>query len=258
MNDLVLDAHAHCGLTLPFADLAKEWELGEISGGVVFSPVEEIYDRHNWRFIDSEEYRKSRNRVHKYLIETAAGKQIFPYYFIWNDFSPVPEEFVGVKWHRHPNEPVYQYKSPQCDAAIEQICARKLPVVLEEEFANTLDFVRRIAERTVVVIPHMGGLNGGYSRLKNIGVFENPKVWVDTSLSSVREISDFAESYGTDRMMFGSDYPFGIPAREKEKVTQILSGNDLRAVLGKNLNKLLQNSHKQAHVATGRSGVAMP
>lgn len=257
MNDFVLDAHAHCGLTLPFADLAKEWEAGGISGGVVFSPVEEIYDRHNWRFIDSEEYRKSRRRVHKYLLEIAEGKNIYPYFFVWNDFMPVPEEFVGVKWHRHPNEPVYQYKTPQCDAAIEQISERKLPVVLEEEFANTLDFVRRIAERTVVVIPHMGGLNGGYSRLKNIGVFENPKVWVDTSLSSVREIADFAESYGTDRMMFGSDYPFGIPSREKEKVLQVLSGSDLRAVLSKNLMKLLENSHKSKQEATGTPGAAM-
>jgi hypothetical protein len=257
VNDLVLDAHAHCGLTLPFTDLIREWESGNIGGGVVFSPVEEIYDRHNWRFIDSEEYRKSRRRVHKYLLEIAAGKQIYPYFFVWNDFSPVPEEFLGVKWHRHPNEPVYQYKSPQCDAAIEQICARHLPVVLEEEFANTLDFVRRIAERTIVVIPHMGGLNGGYSRLKNIGVFENPKVWVDTSLSSVREIADFVESYGTDRMMFGSDYPFGIPSREKEKVLQVLSGNDLRAVLGKNLQKLLENRRKGRQEDTATPGAAM-
>jgi uncharacterized protein len=257
VNELVLDAHAHCGLTLPFSDLAKEWETGNISGGVVFSPVEEVYDRHDWRFIDSEEYQKSRRRVHRYLLEIAAAKQVYPFYFVWNDFSSVPEEFVGIKWHRHPNEPVYQYKSPQCDAVIEQICERKLPVVLEEEFANTLDFVMRIAERTVVVIPHMGGLNGGYSRLKNIGVFENPKVWVDTSLSSVREIADFAETYGTDRMMFGSDYPFGIPSREKEKVLQVLSGNDLTAVLSRNLRKLMKNKNTSLNEGTGTSGAAM-
>jgi uncharacterized protein len=257
VNDLVLDAHAHCGLTIPFTDLAHEWQSGDIHGGVVFSPVEEIYDRHDRQFTDSEEYQKSRRRVHKYLLEIAAGKPIYPYFFVWNDFSPVPDGFLGVKWHRHSNEPVYRYKSTQCEAAIEKICERQLPVVLEEEFANTLDFVRKIAERTIVIIPHMGGLNGGYARLKNIGVFENPKVWVDTALASVREISDFAATYGTDRMMFGSDYPFGIPFREKKKILEVLSGNEQRAVLGRNLQKLLENTKKRLSGLNGTCGAAM-
>ena len=44
---LALDSHAHCGLTLPFIMLHSLWEEGKIAGGVLFSPVEEIYDRYN-------------------------------------------------------------------------------------------------------------------------------------------------------------------------------------------------------------------
>lgn len=68
MDDLVLDGHAHCGLTVPFEQIAYEWQTGEIQGGVIFSPVEEVYDRYDSSFTDSEEYRRSRSRVHKYLL----------------------------------------------------------------------------------------------------------------------------------------------------------------------------------------------
>lgn len=245
MDMPVLDAHTHCGLTVPFEDLSREWELGAIHGGVVFSPVEEIYDRYDSYFTDSDDYRRSRRRVHDYLLNLGATRNIFPFFFIWNDFAPIPAGFVGIKWHRHPGEPVYLYESPQCQNKIDEICTKRLPIVLEEEFANTLSFIKMISERTVVIIPHMGGLNGGYYKLKKAGIFENEMVWVDTALASRQEIDDFADAYGIGRMMFGSDYPFGIPAIEKRKVTECLSGEDRAAVLSGNLLKLLGRSTLQ-------------
>lgn len=239
MNGLVLDAHTHCGYTVPFEELSSEWRDGAIDGGVVFSPVEEIYDRYDPWFTDSEEYRRSRSSVHRYLLDLAGRDHIYPYFFVWNDFTPVPEGFLGIKWHRHPEEPVYAYEAPECGAIIEEICLKKLPIVLEEEFGNTLEFVRRIRERAVVIIPHMGGLNGGYSQLKAAGLFESPMVWVDTALAGLREIEDFSRSYGTDRILFGSDYPFGLPSHEKRKVLDLFSGEDLTAVLSGNLLRLL-------------------
>ncbi len=239
MDNLVLDAHTHCGLTVSFDDLSQEWKQGGIHGGVVFAPVEEIYDRYDPNFVDSEDYRRSRRRVHDYLLKLRTTKNIFPYFFIWNDFAPIPDGFVGIKWHRHPGEPVYLYESAQCENKIDEICARNLPVVLEEEFANTLHFIKMISDRTVVIIPHMGGLNGGYYKLKKAGVFENEMVWVDTALASRQEIDDFADAYGIERMMFGSDYPFGIPASEKRKVMECFSGKDLDSVLSGNLWRLL-------------------
>jgi uncharacterized protein len=246
----VLDAHAHCGLTVPFQELSTAWETAGIQGGVILSPVEEIYDRYDVHFTDSEEYRKSRRRVHNYVLEVAARENLFPFFFVWNDILNMPDGFVGIKWHRHPGEPPYHYDTPQCQETIDEICRRQLPVVFEEEFSNTLDFIRKIAERTVVIIPQMGRLNGGYARLKDIGVFENRTVWTDTALGRIHEIADFAESYGTDRLMFGSDYPFGTPLQEKEKVYQVFSGKDLRAVLAGNQLRLLARAHKRGSSTT--------
>jgi uncharacterized protein len=247
MDNVALDAHTHCGLTVPFEELSQEWGHGAIRGGVTFSPVEEIYDRYNPNFTDSDGYRRSRRRVHEYLLELGSKKNIFPFFFIWNDFAPIPDSFLGIKWHRHPGEPVYLYESAQCRAKIDEICDKRLPITLEEEFANTINFVKMISGRTVVIIPHMGGLNGGYYKLKKAGIFESEMVWVDTALASRQEIEDFAEAYGIRRMMFGSDYPFGIPSSEKRKVIQCLSGEDLALVLSGNLLRLLGKSVDVPH-----------
>jgi hypothetical protein len=239
MDRLVLDAHTHCGYTVPFEELSWEWRNGAIDGGVVFSPVEEIYDRYDPWFTDSHQYKRSRSSVHAYLLDLGRDDRVYPYFFVWNDFAAVPKGFVGIKWHRHPGEPVYAYETPRCEALIEEICFRKLPIVLEEEYGNTLEFVRRINERTVVIIPHMGGLNGGYARLKAAGLFESTAVWADTALAGSREIEDFARSFGTDRLLFGSDYPFGVPSHEKQKVVELFSQEELTAVLSGNLLHLL-------------------
>jgi hypothetical protein len=239
MERTILDSHTHCGHTVPYEALSKEWERGEIHGGVRFSPVEEIYDRYDPHFTDSEEYRASRASVHRYLLKSAERDRIFSYFFVWNDFAPIPDGFVGIKWHRHSNEPVYRYDDPACERTLSEICDKRLPIVLEEEFDNTLRFIERIAERTVVIIPHMGALNGGYWSLKRSGVFESPAVWTDTALAGDREISDFAKDYGTERIMFGSDYPFGAPAQEKRKPERLFSDDDLDRILGGNLLRLL-------------------
>ena len=236
---VVLDGHSHCGITLPFDELYTEWRRGGIHGGVVFSPVEEIYDRYDPLFTDSEDYCRSRRRVHDYLVGVSSKEYVYPYFFVWNDFIPVPEGFVGIKWHRHTGEPVYSYGSAMCESVLGEICTKKLPVVLEEEFTNTVDFISRIAGQTVVIIPHLGALNGGYSRLKAQGVFESETVWADTALAGHWEIDDFANTYGTDRLIFGSDYPFGVPSHEKRKILVHFSGHDLKAVLSGNLQRLL-------------------
>lgn len=239
MGRIVLDAHVHCGITVPFEEVSREWESGDIDGGVLFSPVEEIYDRYDRLFTDSSAYRKSRDRVHQYLLDLAERANIYPYFFVWNDFPIIPKGFAGIKWHRHAGEPIYNYESPQCREIMDEICRRRLPIVLEEEFQHTLSFVKKIGGRTVVIIPHMGVLNGGYSRLKKAGIFDFDNVWVDTALAQNSEIEDFADTYGIDRILFGSDYPFGIPAHEKQKLTGTFSDEELGPILSGNLLRLL-------------------
>ena len=239
---LFLDSHVHCGLTLKFEKIKKEWDIANISGGVLFSPVEEIYDRYNPDFYDSEYYRKSRENVHKYLKKIVLeNKNIYAFYFVWNDFKIFDETFKGIKWHRHFNEPEYDYDSEKCENFINYICGRKLPVIIEEEFHNTLKFIERISKRTIIIIPHLGFLNGGYSRLKSEGIFSEENIYVDTALADIWEIEDFAKNFGIEKLLFGSDFPFGSPKYELEKVKSIFSENDLQKVACKNIIKLINN-----------------
>lgn len=238
---LALDSHAHCGLTLPFKILRPYWDRGKIEGGVLFSPVEEIYDRCDSRFTDSESYKASRKKVHAYLKDLVSGF-IFAYWFVWNDFMPPEEDFCGVKWHRHPYEPRYNYEAEECEAFLKNICDLKLPVIIEEEFENTLMLVNRVYGRTPVIIPHLGALNGGYELLKRAGLFENKLVYADTALAGTYEMEDFAGEYGIERLMFGSDFPFGEPSYERYKVEQVFYGRDREKVLSANLLALLGQS----------------
>ncbi|MFH0823038.1 MAG: metal-dependent hydrolase, partial [Pseudomonadota bacterium] len=129
MSHQILDSHTHCGLTLTFQELSREWSRGGIDGGVVFAPVEEIYDRYDPFFFDSPEYARSRRSVHDYLLNISDNTRVFPYFFVWNDFARVPDGFVGIKWHRHSNEPMYAYDTPLCEELLNQICEKRMPVV---------------------------------------------------------------------------------------------------------------------------------
>lgn len=235
---LVLDAHAHCGLTLPLARLYPLWQKAGIDGGVLFAPVEEIYDRYNRQFIDSPEYQESREKVHAY-IKSLVARHIFVYWFVWNDFALPADGFTGIKWHRHANEPLYKYDTKECQLFIDHICHLRMPIIIEDELHRTLDLVNRIKGRTVVIIPHFGYLNGGYFNLKQAGLFEHPSVYVDTALAERHEMADFAADYGVDRILFGSDFPFGDPAYELHKVEQVFANQAKVKVLAENLLALL-------------------
>lgn len=242
---LVLDSHAHCGLTLPLEELQPLWAEADIDGGVLFSPVEEIYNRYDYSFTDSQYYRESREKVHNYL-ETLLSEMVYAYWFVWNDFEPPRDKFSGIKWHRHSNEPKYRYGAPDCLKFIDYVCDLRLPMIIEDEFHHTLDLVELIGGRTTVIIPHFGGLNGGYGRLKKSGLFENPTVFVDTALAATFEIRDFAADYGVDRILFGSDFPFGDPAVERYKVENIFTGKEREKVLSQNLLKLIDGIKRRS------------
>jgi len=236
----VFDSHVHCGLTLPLERIQPLWDMGGIEGGVLFSPVEEIYDRFDPSFVDSPRYAESRENVHQYL-ESLRSEKRYIFWFVWNDFKIPGPDFLGIKWHRHSHEPDYLYETKECEEIIEHICKRRMPVILEEEFSRTLMMVEKFSGRTVTIIPHFGGLNGGYERLKDTGLFEDPYVYVDTALAGSRQIEDFAATYGVERILFGSDFPFGDPVEECRKVKNIFSGEEQRKVLGENLVHLLKS-----------------
>ncbi len=223
---MILDSHVHCGISLKFDIISYEWEKAGINGGVLFSPVEEIYNRYTPYFYDSEEYKISRKKVHNYLEKLVLDKEnLIAFYFVWNDFKIPNSIFKGIKWHRHSNEPEYDYKSDKCKKFIKHICENRLPVIIEEEFENTIEFIKRIDGETIIIIPHLGFLNGGYEKLKSEGIFEESNVYADTALADIWEIEDFAQNFGINKLLFGSDFPFGSPNTELQKIKEIFDEN---------------------------------
>lgn len=250
----VIDSHAHCGIQdrsfyQSFEDYLALVAGSEIDGVVLFPPVLEIYDRYDPDFEDDPEWQARRRRANDYpLTLRHQDLKVIPYFFIWNDFAveDLKPRHRGIKWHRHPGEPTYHYGDPRCLEALNEIRKRRMPILLEEELTNTLRFVRDLAVDVRVIIPHLGGLNGGYGAILRHGLWEEPNVWADTALASTREMEDYIRRFGHDRLMFGSDFPFGDPRAELAKIEHLqLSPKEREAVVGGNLKRLLG--------ATGRS-----
>jgi hypothetical protein len=205
---------------------------------VLFAFPEDMY-----RIADSPE---SRRRANQYVLDAARARPGFiPFYYVWNDYV-IPDnlaQYAGIKWHRHWNEPRYDYADPRCEEALKAIRALNLPVLIEEEFEHTRRFVER-NPGLPVIIPHMGALNGGTDRMS--AFFDNPNVHFDTSVASLAAIRSVLDKVGVDRILFGSDVsgtrqPFhNFTKVELAKVRQLgLSEQDSQKVLAGNLERLV-------------------
>lgn len=252
----VIDSHIHCGIQhsdLPFEMIDTLLRQDGITDACLFAPVEDIYDRDDPLFQDNNEWRRTRRAANRYLLELAAAdERIHPYLFVWNDFAvdELRHPYRGIKWHRHSDEPEYHYEDPRCARMIEEITRRRLPIVLEESFANTLKFVERLAPEAIIIIPHLGGLNGSYQALDRAGIWRRANVYADSALASIAEIRHFLEHYGPNKLLFGSDFPFGSPGGELRKIERMpLSDLDFEKVVCSNILGLL-NAVEPAGEAT--------
>jgi uncharacterized protein len=252
MEAHIIDAHAHCGIQDRFASQAFEDYLNAVSrtdiqGAVFFAPVIEIYDRFDPDFEDDIKWQQRRKNANDYLLGLDSPRfHVFPYFFIWNDFAvnQLTSQHKGIKWHRHDSEPRYHYDTPLCRKAVDEIRKRNMPVVLEEELENTVRFLDEIAPGIKVIIPHMGFLNGGYTNIETRGLWSYENVYADTSLASREEILHYVNKYGSDKILFGSDFPFGSPGNELEKIMKLpLPENHIEAIIGGNIKRLLVNSN---------------
>lgn len=241
----IIDCHLHCGVQHVPWGWEDKWPLLKAAGirGVgLIPPVEDVYDRLDPQFTDAPAWQACRRRAHRYLLELQDPEiEIFPYFFVWNDFAweDLGPEYVAIKWHRHPDEPAYQYDQPRCREFLQVVRERRLPILLEESFDHTLFFLERLAPDLPVVIPHLGKLNGGYGPLKEAGVWDRPQTYTDSSTAAFPEMEDFLGRYGSERLLFGSDHPFGEPQLELAKIMDLnLPAAAARAVLGENFRRL--------------------
>ena len=251
MLQYITDAHAHCGIqdiSTPqaFDDYLSLVRGSKIKQVVMFSPVMEIYDRYDYNFQDDPDWQQRRKKSNQYLLEIGnEDLKVIPYFFIWNDFAvdQLTDKHKGIKWHRHSDEPVYHYDDPLCEKAINEIRRRNMPLVFEEELNNTIKFIKGIAFGIRIIIPHLGILNGGYNSLLNKGIWDMTNVYTDTALASTYEIKDYINRYGCQRIMFGSDFPFGDPLSELSKIERLnIPPEKKDMILGLNLKNILMPS----------------
>jgi predicted TIM-barrel fold metal-dependent hydrolase len=243
----IIDSHIHCGIQnsdLPFELIQRYLASGNIQGACLYAPVEDIYNRYDEHFEDSAPWIASRQRANEYVLKLQqTNEDIFGYYFVWNDFrrEELKKGYSGVKWHRHEYEPLYNYDDPRCEDFLQEIYRLQLPVVLEESFENTLYMLRRIDGRTPVIIPHMGGLNGGFTALFQAQIWDDESVFADTALATPYEMDIFLKRYGSNRLLFGSDFPFGYPGSELAKVQRLkLREEDYEKVVSTNILHLMK------------------
>jgi len=243
-----IDCHIHCGImkgNTPYEDIKELLDRAKIVGACLFSPVNEIYDRGDRFFYDSPKYQESRKKSNNYLVEVSRNYTgVYPFYFVWNDFETEGlENFKGVKWHRHSDEPKYDYSSDKCEIFLQKVYELKIPIIFEEEKRYTLEFITRVAGRTNIIIPHLGLLNGGYLSLKREGIWNQPNIYADCALA-FSNVADFVATYGAEKLFLGSDYPFGKPGAAKRSLLKLhqeskLSTEQLHNICYNNIKKLI-------------------
>ncbi|MFA6316413.1 MAG: amidohydrolase family protein [Elusimicrobiota bacterium] len=114
--------------------------------------------------------------------------------------------------------------------------------------ARLLELARRRPE-TRIVAAHMGGLLGLYADLARIKpCIKN--LWFDTAVSeTMRMVSWYADAGLTNRLLFGTDYPFNgchSQAKVVERLRKLRLGRTAEAgVFGGNLLKLLGPAGKR-------------
>ena len=239
----IIDNHVHCGnnvsKSFDIAEVEKDLDEAGAQGAVIFAFPEDMY-----RIEDSREWRIKAN---DYVLEASRSseKAIYPFYFVWNDYI-IPEnldDYAGIKWHRHWDEPRYDYDDPRCDEMLEAIKALNLPVLIEEEYSDTIRFVKDNPELNII-IPHMGGINGGCDRMDVF--FDNPNIYFDTAVARLDDIKRILDNAGAERVIFGSDVSgtrmpfFNFTKVELAKVRQLdLDEQSMSRIFAGNIESLI-------------------
>jgi predicted TIM-barrel fold metal-dependent hydrolase len=184
--------------------------------------------------------------INERLLEEANRvKKFIPYYYIPETMSPIPNKkgFYGGKWHwmRGIQDSSSNYQAledPKLGEFIEASEKIDLPIVFEEELAFTEAFVRK-TKNFKIIIPHLGMLGGNpIDFLHTFKASEN--VYFDTALASPDTVMRFIENIGHERVLFGSDIPFGTMKWELEKILSLPISDDKKEwILCKNLKRLI-------------------
>jgi predicted TIM-barrel fold metal-dependent hydrolase len=233
----IIDSHTHWGPSLTMGtevtteELLRQAEQSGVNRIVIFPfPSTALED---------EEINE------RLLNEAKRIKKFVPYYYIPETMKPISDGkgFWGGKWHwmRGVQDCSSNYKAledPKLEEFIEASEDINLPIVFEEELAFTNTFAKK-TKNLKIIIPHLGMLGG--NPIDFLSIFKaRENIYFDTALASQDTIMRFIEKIGYERILFGSDIPFGTMKWELEKVLSLPIGDDKKEwILGKNLKRLI-------------------
>jgi predicted TIM-barrel fold metal-dependent hydrolase len=232
----IIDSHTHWGHSVSMGtevtteELLRQAEQSNVSRIVIFPfPSTALADEKiNERLLDEA------NRVKKFI----------PYYYIPETMKPIPEGkgFYGGKWHWMQGisdcSSNYQVlEDPKLKKFVDASEKIGLPIVFEEELAFTEAFVKK-TKNLKIIIPHLGMLGG--NPIDFLSAFKaRENVYFDTALANTDTVMRFIEKIGHERILFGSDIPFGTMKWELEKVHSLRIKDDKKEwILSKNLKRL--------------------
>lgn len=176
------------------------------------------------------------------LAETQKVSHFIPYFYIRENFSPIPEGYYGGKWHWmrgwQDTESNYNVlRDPELPDLIAKLEKIRKPIIFEEELDFTIQFVDLFPDLKLI-IPHLGMLGG--NPLDFLKQFKNKEnIYFDTALGQKSTIHEFVRTLGPKRVIFGSDIPFGSMENELSKVLSLpLNDADMEWILSENILEL--------------------
>ncbi|HZU12900.1 MAG TPA: amidohydrolase family protein [Chloroflexota bacterium] len=201
----------------------------------------------------------------RYVLESARQYGLHPFYYLggnpFTDTRPdtldVPDnldEYAGICWHRWVGEGIDRtgdldqdeldwainlMESPEFGALTAAATHYGMPILFEESFAVTLEFIDRFPGLDII-IPHLGARSGGEARVLRT-LWDNPNVYFDTSLARLDEAT--LSRVGPSRLLYGSAYPYGDPIVELDKIDDLPVPETIKeGIYGDNLLALLSSA----------------
>jgi hypothetical protein len=169
-------------------------------------------------------------------------KEFYPVYYVTLKFEPPPDDFVALKWHwvGGISDSASNYdtlKNEKLPDFLKKVIEMDLPIIFEEELEFTSLFVEKF-EEVKLIIPHLGLLGGNpLNFLREFRDKEN--VYFDTSLASGSTVKIFVDEIGDDRIIYGSDIPFGRMKWEVEKIKALkIDEKSKKKILSENIRGL--------------------
>jgi uncharacterized protein len=237
--ELIIDSHTHWGpsVTMGIDVTTKELQKQQQEAGIAYIVIMPFPST----AIENNEINV------RVLRETEHIQNFIPYHYIREnyesaDFNPIPTAYFGGKWHwmRGIQDSTSNYdvlKDKALPGLVEKINLTGKPVIFEEELEFTRKFVDQFPE-CMLIIPHLGMLGGHpLDFLNSFRKHEN--VYFDTALASQKTILEFVKTLGAERVLFGSDVPFGSMKNELSKILALcLPDADKELILSKNIIRL--------------------